>query len=190
MPNWISLNVSGRTSDSGGDAISRDIGKEIRVNERIFAKTVRLIDAEGKQAGVIPTRDALRLAEERELDLVEVAPNSDPPVCKIMDFGKYKYQLSKKHSAGKKVDVKEVKIRPQIDDHDLELKARNIRRFLDDGNKAKVMMFFRGREIVRPDLGMKVFEKLIQLITGKFNIEQNPKLEGKNITMVVAPSSK
>jgi translation initiation factor IF-3 len=107
-----------------------------------------------------------------------------------MDFGKYKYQLSKKHTTGKKIEVKEVKIRPQIDDHDLELKARNIRRFLDDGNKAKVSMFFRGREIIRPDLGMKVFERLNLLITGKFTIEQTPRLEGKNITMVVAPSAK
>lgn len=142
---------------------------------------------DGKQVGVIPTRDALKLAEERELDLVEVAPNSAPPVCKIMDFGKYKYQLSKKHSAGKKIEVKEVKLRPQIGEHDLGLKARNIRRFLDDGNKAKVTMFFRGREMVRPDLGMKVFDRLLQYLDGKFNIEQPPRLEGKSITMVIAP---
>jgi len=135
----------------------------------------------------VPVKEALRLAEERELDLVEVAPNSVPPVCKIMDFGKYKYQLAKKHSVGKKIEVKEVKLRPQIGEHDLELKARNIRRFLDDGNKAKVTMFFRGRELVRPDLGMKVFERLLQYLDGKFSIEQPPKMEGKNITMVVAP---
>jgi translation initiation factor IF-3 len=142
---------------------------------------------DGQQTGVIPVKEALRLAEERELDLVEVAPNSVPPVCKIMDFGKYKYQLAKKHSVGKKIEVKEVKLRPQIGEHDLELKARNIRRFLDDGNKAKVTMFFRGRELVRPDLGMKVFERLLQYLDGKFSIEQPPKMEGKNITMVVAP---
>jgi translation initiation factor IF-3 len=160
------------------------------VNERIHARTVRLIDADGKQAGVIPTRDALRMAEEHELDLVEVAPNSDPPVCKIMDFGKYKYQLAKKHAVGKKIEVKEVKLRPQINEHDLELKARNIRRFLDEGNKAKVSMFFRGREIIRPDLGMKVFERLTHILIGKFNVEQQPRLEGKNITMVIAPGGK
>jgi translation initiation factor IF-3 len=146
-----------------------------------------LIDADGQQTGVVPVKEALRMAEEKELDLVEVAPNSVPPVCKIMDFGKYKYQLAKKHSAGKKIEVKEVKLRPQIGEHDLELKARNIRRFLDDGNKAKVTMFFRGRELVRPDLGMKVFERLLQHLDGKFSIEQPPKMEGKNITMVVAP---
>ena len=119
------------------------------MNERIHAKTVRLIDVDGQQTGVVSVREALQLAEERGLDLVEVAPNSVPPVCKIMDFGKYKYQLSKKHNVGKKIEVKEVKLRPQIFDHDLELKARNIRRFLDEGNKAKVTMFFRGREMVR-----------------------------------------
>lgn len=145
---------------------------------------------DGKQLGVMPVREALRLAEDRELDLVEVAPNADPPVCKIMDFGKYKYQLSKKHSVRKTIEVKEIKIRPHIDLHDLELKAKNIRRFLDDGNKAKITMFFRGRERVRPDLGMKVFEKLTELITGKYSIEQSPKLEGNHITMVIAPSSK
>ncbi len=151
---------------------------------------MRLIDTDGKQLGVMSVRDALRLAEDRGLDLVEVAPNADPPVCKIMDFGKYKYQLSKKHAVRKTIEVKEIKIRPQIDMHDLELKAKNIRRFLDDGNKAKVTMFFRGRERVRPDLGMKVFERLIELITGKYSIEQSPTLEGNHITMVIAPSSK
>ena len=98
--------------------------------------------------------------------------------------------MSKKQTAGKRIDVKEVKIRPQIDIHDLELKVRNIRRFLDEGNKAKVMMFLRGREMARPDLGMKVFEKISQMLTGKFNIEVMPKLEGKSITMVIAPGGK
>lgn len=138
----------------------------------------------------MPTKDALRLAEERGLDLVEVAPNSTPPVCKIMDFGKYKYQLSKKHTVRKTIDVKEIKLRPQIGDHDLELKAKNIRRFLDDGNKAKVTMFFRGREMARVDLGIKVFERLKVLLTGKFTMEQTPKREGNHITMVIAPGGK
>lgn len=160
------------------------------MNEKIHSKTVRLIDVDGSQAGVVPTREALMLAEERGLDLVEVAPNSVPPVCKIMDFGKYKYQLSKKHTVRKTIDVKEVKLRPQIGDHDLELKAKSIRRFLDDGNKAKVTMFFRGREMARVDLGKKVFEKLKLLLTGKFNIEQMPKQEGNHITMVIAPGGK
>jgi translation initiation factor IF-3 len=135
-------------------------------------------------------REALVLADERELDLVEVSPEANPPVCKLLDFGKYKYQLSKKQTHGKKIDVKEIKVRPQIDMHDLELKVRNIRRFLDEGHKAKVMMFFRGREMARPELGLAVFEKISQMLTGKFNIELKPKLEGNHVTMVIAPSSK
>lgn len=153
-------------------------------------REVRLIDDEGKQVGVTPIQEALRLARERGYDLVEVAPNAVPPVCRIMDYGKYKYQMSKKHTARKTVDVKEVKIRPQITDHDLQLKIKNIKRFLDDGDKAKVTMFFRGREIIRPEIGMKLFEKVIELLTGKFQVEQPPKREGKSITMVIAPSSK
>jgi translation initiation factor IF-3 len=129
----------------------------------------------------------LRVAGERGLDLVEVASSVSPPVCKILDFGKYRYQLSKKQAQRKTMDVKEIKIRPQITDYDLGLKVKNIRRFLDRGNKAKITMFFRGREIVRPELGMKVFGKLTELLTGKFSIEQAPKFEGNHITMVIAP---
>lgn len=130
------------------------------------------------------------MARERGYDLVEVASNSMPPVCKIMDFGKYKYQLSKKHSSKKTSDIKEVKIRPQITDHDLQLKVKNIRRFLDEGDKAKVSMTFRGREIVRTDIGMKVFTKIVELMEGKFVVEHQPKLEGNQITMVIVPSNK
>jgi len=132
-------------------------------------------------------REALDLADERGLDLVEVAPNANPPVCKIMDYGKFRYQQSKKHSHRKTIDVKEVKVRPNIDKHDLELKIRNIKRFLEQGNKAKVTMFFRGREIVRPELGMQVFDKIIESLEGKYNIENKPKLQGKSMTMVISP---
>lgn len=134
-------------------------------------------------------REALAVAAEKELDLVEVSPNAAPPVCKILDFGKYKYQLNKKHAARKTVDVKEVKMRPQINEHDLDLKIRNINRFIEGGDKAKVVMIFRGREIIRQEHGMKTFEKITSQLTGKFNIEQAPRFEGKNITMVVAPKS-
>ncbi|MDH5202500.1 MAG: translation initiation factor IF-3 [Nitrospirota bacterium] len=161
--------------------------RDIRINEQIRAKEVRLIDNEGKQLGVMPLSDALKIADEKGLDLIEVAANVTPPVCKILDFGKYRYQLSKKQTQRKTIDVKEVKIRQQITEHDLELKVRNIRRFLDEGNKAKITMFFRGREIIRPELGMKVFEKIQKILTGKFTIEQIPKLEGNHITMVIAP---
>jgi translation initiation factor IF-3 len=169
----------------GGDSVTKDI----RVNEQIRVREVRLIDADGGQLGIVSISEALRIADDRELDLVEVSPNVTPPVCKILDFGKYRYQLSKKQTQKKNMDVKEVKIRLQITNHDLGLKVKNIRRFLDEGNKAKITMFFKGREIIRPELGMKVFERMTQLLTGKFNIEQQPKLEGNHITMVVGPKS-
>jgi translation initiation factor IF-3 len=159
------------------------------VNEQIRAKEMRVIDNDGAQLGVMSVRDALEAAGRRELDLVEVSPTANPPVCKILDFGKYKYQLHKKHTQKKTIDVKEVKIRPRIDEHDLQLKIRNINRFIEDGDKAKVVMFFRGREIIRPEFGMKVFEKIMQSLTGKYQIETRPKLEGNNITMVIAPKS-
>jgi translation initiation factor IF-3 len=131
--------------------------------------------------------DALRIASERGLDLVEVAPNVKPPVCRVLDFGKYRYQLSKKQAQKKTAELKEIKIRPQITEHDLGLKVKSIRRFLDDGDKAKVTMFFRGREIVRPEFGMRVFEKILNTLTGKFNVEQSPRLEGNHITMILTP---
>ena len=142
---------------------------------------------DGNQLGIMSLKEALHVAEERGLDLVEVASKVTPPVCKVLDFGKYRYQISKRQSQRKTMDVKEIKIRPQITEYDLGLKVKNIRRFLDRGNKAKVTMFFRGREIVRPELGMKVFGKITELLTGKYNIEQAPKFEGNHITMVIVP---
>jgi translation initiation factor IF-3 len=148
-----------------------------------------VIDSDGAQLGVLTMNEALLKARDRELDLVEVSPTAVPPVCKILDFGKYKYQLNKKQSQRKTIDIKEVKVRPQINEHDLALKIRNINRFIEEGDKAKVVMYFRGREIVRPELGMKVYEKIKLQLTGKYQIEQQPKLEGNHITMVVAPKS-
>ena len=150
---------------------------------------MRVVDVDGGQLGIMPVFEALKVAKERGFDLVEVAPNVVPPVCKVLDFGKYRYQLSKKQTQKKAMGVKEVKIRPQITEYDLRLKVKNISRFLDEGNKAKVTMFFRGREIIRPELGMKVFEKMTQLLTGKFNVEQAPKLDGNHITMIITPKS-
>ena len=149
---------------------------------------MRLVDADGQQVGVVPIQEALRIAQDRALDLVEVAPQAVPPVCRVMDYGKYKYQLGKKQAQKKTIEVKEIKVRPRIGTHDLELKVKKIREFLDDGNKAKVSMHFRGREIVRPELGLKVFKKIGELLPGKFNIEQPARLEGNHITMVVAPA--
>ncbi len=173
-------------STKGGGSISKDI----RVNQGIRCREVRLIDEEGRQVGVVPTQEALAAARERGYDLVEVAPNTSPPVCRLLDFGKYKYQMSKKHTARRTIDVKEVKIRPHISDHDLQLKVKNIRRFLDDGDKAKITMQFRGREIVKTEMGTKVFDRIVELLSEKFTIEQRPKLEGNHMTMVVAPAAK
>jgi len=153
----------------------------------IRVKEVRLIAADGEQLGIVQIQKAKDIAKESGLDLVEVAPNSKPPVCRIMDYGKYRYQQSKKHSHRKTIDVKEVKVRPSISEHDLELKVKNILRFLDGGNKAKVTMFFRGREIVRPELGMRIFDKITEVLGDKYNIEVRPRLEGNRVTMVVAP---
>lgn len=149
---------------------------------------MRLVDENGKQIGVVSVREAIHLARERGYDLVEVAPNANPPVCRIMDYGKYKYQLEKKTSSQKTSTVKEIKIRPQISDHDLQLKVKHIKRFLEDGDKARVTLFFRGREIVHSEMGIKIFDKIKALLTG-FNhkIEQEPKLEGNNMSMIIAP---
>ncbi|GAB6184257.1 translation initiation factor IF-3 [Thermodesulfovibrio hydrogeniphilus] len=148
-----------------------------------------MVDENGKQLGVVSIREALAIARERGYDLVEVAPNANPPVCRIMDYGKYKYQTEKKTSAKKTSTVKEIKIRPQISDHDLQLKVKHIKRFLEDGDKARVTLFFRGREIVHSELGMKVFDKIKALLIGfPHKIEQEPKLEGNNMSMIIAPS--
>ncbi|GAB4539192.1 MAG: translation initiation factor IF-3 [Thermodesulfovibrionia bacterium] len=132
--------------------------------------------------------EALRLAEEEGLDLVEVAPNANPVVCRIMDYGKYRYQQSKKRSTKQRtIDVKEIKVRPQINEHDLLNKMRSIRRFLEDGDKAKITMMFRGREIVHADAAKKIFDRVSQEFSNIANIEQKPKMEGYRMTMVLAP---
>jgi len=135
----------------------------------------------------MPTREALVAAKERDLDLVEVAPNAKPPVCKIMDFGKYKYQLSKKQPAKKAQELKEVKLRPRIGNHDLERKVKYLKQFLDEGHKTKVSMFFRGRERGRPDLGLQVFDRVIEMLEGKYNIINEPRYMGNSITIVISP---
>jgi translation initiation factor IF-3 len=154
---------------------------------------VRVIGVDGSQLGILPIERALELALEAHSDLVEVAPNADPPVCKIMDYGKYKYQQNKRSQEAKKkasvIQVKEVKIRPKTDDHDLEFKIRHIRRFLGQKDKAKVTMLFRGREIVYVDLGMKILDRVLEALQDEAVVEQKPKMEGRNLVMVLAPKS-
>ena len=144
--------------------------------------------------GIFVTSEALRIADDQGLDLVEIAPDADPPVCKIMDFGKYKYELSMKEKAARKhqsrVDIKEMKFRPKVDKHDYETKKRHILRFLDGGAKVKVTIMFRGREMAHPELGLNILEKLAGELAELATIETQPKLEGRNMHMLIAPLKK
>jgi translation initiation factor IF-3 len=164
---------------------------QVRVNYRIRVPEVRVIAADGTQLGIMTSQDAIRMAQEQTLDLVEVNPKADPPVCKIMDFGKYKYEEKKRANEARKkqnvVEIKEVKVRPKTDEHDLDTKIRHIRRFLEEGNKAKITVRFRGREITHPEKGREVLDDIIKALEGLINIEGNPALEGKAMTMLIAP---
>jgi translation initiation factor IF-3 len=152
---------------------------------------VRLIDPEGNQLGVMTLNDALALAQEAGLDLVEVAPEADPPVCRVMDFGRYKYQQSKKAQESKKkstvILLKEVKLRPKTAEHDYQFKLRNIRKFLSQKNKTKVSLMFRGREIAHANLAKGMLDRIVEDVADLGTVEQYPKLEGRNMTMVLAP---
>ena len=152
---------------------------------------VRLIDGEGDNVGVVSRQRALAMADESGLDLVEVAPEARPPVCKLMDFGKFKYQTQKKANEARKkqkvIEVKEIKMRPNIDQHDYDVKMRSMTRFLDDGDKVKVTLRFRGREMAHQDLGLKVLERVRDDLEEVSKVEQFPKMEGRQMTMVIAP---
>ncbi|MCL6449277.1 MAG: translation initiation factor IF-3 [Armatimonadetes bacterium] len=165
--------------------------KDLRVNEEIRVKEVRVIDANGNQLGIMPLAAALRLAEEKELDLVEVAPQAKPPVCRLMDYGKYKYEQSKREKEARKkqrmINIKEVKLRLNIEEHDFLVKARSAERFLRDGDKVKATIMFRGREIVHPQLGQMLLNRLAEHVKEISTVERQPKLEGKNMVMVLAP---
>jgi translation initiation factor IF-3 len=171
----------------GGDNISKDF----RINEEIRVREVRLVDTDGNQLGIMPLREAMRIAEERQLDLVEIAPQAKPPVCRIMDFGKYKYEQSKKEKEARKkqkiVEIKEIKMRPNIEDHDFFVKAKNASRFLKEGDKVKATIIFRGREIVHTQLGKQLLVRLAEELKEFSNVERQPKLEGKNMIMILSP---
>jgi translation initiation factor IF-3 len=162
-----------------------------RINEAILARQIQLIDEAGENLGVLAKRDAIARAVEAGLDLVEVSPNSEPPVCKIMDFGKYKFQAQKKASEARKkqkiVEIKEVKLRPNIDIHDYEVKMRSMKRFFEEGDKVKVTLRFKGREMAHQDLGMQLLMRVRQEIDQLAKVEVEPKLEGKQMIMVLAP---
>ncbi|HEY4695479.1 MAG TPA: translation initiation factor IF-3 [Candidatus Hydromicrobium sp.] len=165
--------------------------RRIHINEQIRVPDVRLIAEDGSQIGVIPVKEALKTAEERGLDLVEVSPKSNPPVCKIMDYGKYKYQLEISEKLKKKkqsqIIVKEIKLRPKIDTNDLNTKKRQIEKFLKSGYKVKITVMFRGREIVHKELGINMLNKLIEELKDKGVMELEPKLDGYNIITILAP---
>jgi translation initiation factor IF-3 len=164
-----------------------------RVNERIRVREVRLIDHEGKQLGVKSIDEAMGLARSVEMDLVEVSPSAAPPVCKIMDFGKYKYELNKKSKENKKkqrtVVTKEIKLRPKIDDHDFDTKAKHAKTFLEEGHRVKAIVMFKGREVVYQDFGRKLLDRLAQSIAECCTIEKGCISEGRNLVSIFAPKA-
>ncbi|MEQ0565074.1 translation initiation factor IF-3 [Amycolatopsis sp. NEAU-NG30] len=174
------------SSDQGGP-----ISSETRINDRIRVPEVRLVGPAGEQVGIVRIEDALRLAQENDLDLVEVAPQARPPVCKLMDFGKYKYESAQKARESRRNQqltvIKEQKLRPKIDQHDYETKKGHVSRFLAAGNKVKVTIMFRGREQSRPELGFRLLQKLADDVTELGFVESSPKQDGRNMIMVLAP---
>src|SRR5579862_5921308 len=165
--------------------------KKPRINEEIRVPEVRLIDADGNQLGVVPTREARTLSEEAGLDLVEISPDAKPPVCRVMNFGKFAYQQNKRKAAAKKkqkqIQLKEVKFRPVTEEADYQVKLRNTVRFLQNGDKAKISLRFRGREMTHPELGMQLLERIIADLTEHGVLEQRPKQEGRQMVMVIGP---
>ena len=162
-----------------------------RINEEIGVMRVRLVDERGNMVGVVGRAEALQMAANAGLDLVEIAPNADPPVCKILDYGKFKYEEQKKKNEARKkqkiIEVKEIKLRPSIDDHDYQVKMRSMNKFIEEGDKVKVTMRFRGRELAHQDLGMNVLMRVKEDLDGIAKVEQMPRMEGRQMTMVVAP---
>lgn len=152
---------------------------------------MRVIADDGEQLGILPTPEALRISQEKGLDLVEVAPNSDPPVCRIMDFGKYKYQQQKKQQEARKkqttIQLKEIKVRPKTDEHDYQTKLKHIKRFLEAGDRCKVTVFFRGREIVHKDRGLIILKRVIEDLGDQTKVEQEPRSEGRTMNMLLSP---
>jgi translation initiation factor IF-3 len=176
-----------RASSHGGNQIST----ESRINDRIRVPEVRLVGAEGEQIGIVSIQEAMRLAQEADLDLVEVAPTARPPVCKLMDYGKFKYESDQKRREARKNQVqtviKEMKLRPKIDPHDYETKKGHVVRFLKAGDKVKITIMFRGREQSRPELGIRLLQRLSTDVADLGYVEAQPKQDGRNMTMVMAP---
>ena len=162
-----------------------------RVNTEIDARSIRLIDADGEMVGVVSLREGLDMAAEVGLDLVEVSPNADPPVCKILDYGKYKFEEQKKRGVARKkqklIEIKEIKLRPNIDTHDYDVKARAMQRFFEEGDKVKVTLRFRGGEMRHPELGMKLLQQVRTDFEPVAKVEYEPRMEGRQMIMILAP---
>lgn len=173
---------------------SAPIRDRFRINNRIRAPQVRLIDENGAQMGIVPIREAMAIAEERGLDLMEVAPNAVPPVCRIVDYGKFRYEQSKKDREARKhqkqAELKEVRLKPKTDEHDLDVKAKQARRFLLDGHKVKFTVRFRGREIFHPDIGREMLEQMAEELRDVATVEQKPLMEGRALSLLLAPNAK
>jgi len=192
--NWL-LSASCYTSLS--HVVEREVcidKRFIRTNERIRAREIRVIGDEGEQIGIMPPFEALKMAREKNLDLVEISPTAQPPVCRIMDYGKFLYQQEKKEREAKKhqktITVKEVKFRINVDDHDYETKKNHVLRFLDEGDKVKATIFFRGREMTRTGLGREILERLIKDIGDRGLVEFRPRQEGNTLHAILAPNAK
>ncbi|MBO8171833.1 MAG: translation initiation factor IF-3 [Bacillaceae bacterium] len=169
------------------------MSKEHLVNEAIRAREVRLIDVDGNQVGVVPTKEALNRAKDANLDLVVVAPQAKPPVCRIMDYGKFKYEQSKKEKEARKkqkvIHVKEVRLSPNIEEHDLQTKLRNVRKFLNQGDKVKLTIRFRGRQITHSEIGQEILEKMSKEVEDISVVERKAKMEGRNMIMILGPKN-
>ncbi len=167
------------------------ISKDWRVNEDIRVKEVRLVSEDGEQLGIVPIKEALQIALEKSVDLVEVAPSAKPPVCRLMDYGKFKFEQSKRDKEARKkqkiISIKEVKMRPNIEDHDFDVKTKNARKFLSAGDKVKFTIMFRGREITHPELGQKLCQQFAADLADISTVEKMPKVEGKNMVMILLP---
>jgi translation initiation factor IF-3 len=172
----------------------RRINEKVRVNRQIRISPVRVISTDGEQLGILPIERAMEIAEEQGLDLVEVAPMARPPVCRIMDYGKFKYEEQRQAREARKkqhhVQLKEVKMRPGIEDHDFDFKVRHAKKFLEEGNKVKLTMMFRGRQMAHPEYGRKVLDRVFQELQEVSKIEAHPMLEGRSMVMVLAPTAK
>ena len=178
-----------RFHSAGGCAIATD--KRVRINRQIRISPVRVIDADGEQLGIMAVEEALTSAESQGLDLVEVAPTARPPVVRIMDYGKFKYEEARKARAARKkqhqIQIKEVKMRPGIESHDMEFKIRHARRFIEEGNKVKVTMMFRGRQMAHPEYGREVLRQVAATLEEVGKVEVHPSMEGRTMTMIIAP---